>query len=45
MALVACHLLAEGQWEGGQLLSMLPWPTRPWCWGVWSLIPPLPFDR
>uniref|UniRef100_A0A674HJ00 NDRG family member 4 n=1 Tax=Taeniopygia guttata TaxID=59729 RepID=A0A674HJ00_TAEGU len=42
MVLVACHLLDEGQWEGGQLLSMLPWPTRPQCRGVWSLIPTCP---
>lgn len=42
MILVACHLLAEGQWEGGQLLSMLPCPIRPQCQGVWSLIPTCP---
>ena len=35
---MACHLPAEGQWEGRQPLSMLPWPTRPLCQGVWSLI-------
>lgn len=39
---MACHLPAEGQWEGRQPLSMLPWPTRPPCWGVSSLIPACP---
>lgn len=45
MVLVACHLVAEGQWKAGQLLSMHPWPTRPQCQSVWSLIPTCPFDR